>query len=201
VLASLALAGACDGGDRDASDGRRATRVAAAGVPLAQPATGFRRECEDAASSLGFAVPCPTKLPLVGGKPVDCSDTCVVTGGNDKIFFLNIEGYDAAPSSQAVRHMIVEAREVDRAPPSPCAGGTPTGRTTIVGREVALLDCPPRTAELERQIMHAEGAHTEHILGYWDEKGVREVVSVHGATEANTLLLRQVVASIEIVQP
>jgi hypothetical protein len=66
---------------------------------------------------------------------------------------------------------------------------------------VTLLDCPPRTPEVDRQIMHGEGAHVEHVLGYWDEHGIRYVVSVHGATDSNKSLLAHVIASIEIVEP
>ena len=97
--------------------------------------------------------------------------------------------------------MIVEARGLDRVPPSPCAGGAPAGTIEVFGRAVAVLHCPPLTTEVARQVTHGEGAHAEHVLGYWDEKGVRFVVSVHGATEANTSLLRAVIASIKIVQP
>jgi hypothetical protein len=49
--------------------------------------------------------------------------------------------------------------------------------------------------------MHGEGAHVEHVLGYWDEHGIRYVVSVHGATDSNKSLLAHVIASIEIVEP
>ena len=65
---------------------------------------------------------------------------------------------------------------------------------------MTLLDCPPRTPDVDLQIMHGEGAHVEHVLGYWDEHGIRYVASVHGATDANTSLLKQVIASIEIVE-
>jgi hypothetical protein len=144
------------------------------------------------------------QVPLIKGKRVDCSGPCVVMAGGgetlDRIFFLNVDGYDAAPSSPPVHHMIIEARKVDRAPPSPCAGGAPAGTVVVKGREVTLLDCPPRTPEVDRQIMHGEGAHVEHVLGYWDENGIRYVVSVHGATDSNKSLLAQVIASIEIVE-
>jgi hypothetical protein len=144
------------------------------------------------------------QVPLIKGKRVDCSGPCVVMAGGgetlDRIFFLNVDGYDAAPSSPPVHHMIIEARKVDRAPPSPCAGGAPAGTVVVKGREVTVLDCPPRTPEVDRQIMHGEGAHVEHVLGYWDENGIRYVVSVHGATDSNKSLLAQVIASIEIVE-
>ena len=49
--------------------------------------------------------------------------------------------------------------------------------------------------------MHGEGAHTGHVLGYWDENGIRYVVSIHGATEPNQEFLQQIIASIEIIEP
>jgi hypothetical protein len=197
VLVSGAFAVGCDG---DASSTQKPTTAA---VPLTASAPGLRRQCENAATSLGFAVPCPTKVPLVDGKPADCSGSCVVRAGGgetlDTIFFLNVEGFDRGPVSEPVRHLIVEARRIERAPPSPCYGGVPAGTFRVNGRAVMVLDCPSRTPEAEARIMHGEGAHTEHILGYWDEGGVRNVVSVHGATEQNRSLLRRVVSSIQII--
>jgi hypothetical protein len=66
---------------------------------------------------------------------------------------------------------------------------------------LALLDCPPSTPKSQGATRHGEGAHAGHVLGYWDEGGVRYVVSVHGATKPIRELLRQVVSSIEIVGP
>jgi hypothetical protein len=165
-------------------------------IPLAMPAPGLRQQCENAAALLGFAVPCPTTLPLVKGKPIDCSDACVAMAGTNRVFFLNIDGYD--PASKTIHHMIVEARAVDRVPPAPCANGIPAGSANIRGREVTVLECP-NAAKLQGQIMHGEGAHSEHVLAYWDENGVRHAVSVHGATKPNTSLVQEVIASIEIV--
>jgi hypothetical protein len=190
---------ACSAG-RDTSGEGSSTST----VRLASPLPGFRRQCEDAAASLGFAVPCPKRLPLVSGKPIDCSGPCVSTGGSgealDRIFFLNVEGYDGGPS-ETVRHLIVEARRLERAPPSPCYGGVAAGKLKVDHREATLLDCPPLTLSAGAVIMHGEGAHARHLLGYWDEGGVRYVVSVHGSTKPHPRLLRQLVASIEIIEP
>jgi hypothetical protein len=172
---------------------------------LANPLPGFRRQCEDAAASLGFPVPCPKRLPLVSGKPIGCSGLCVATAGSgetlDRIFFLNVEGYDGGPSSETVHHLIVEARRIERAPPSPCYGGVAAGKLKVNRQEVTLLDCPPLVLSEGAMIAHGEGAHAGHLLGYWDEGGIRDVVSVHGSTKPHRRLLRQLVASIEIIEP
>jgi hypothetical protein len=198
VLVSIAIAVGCDGGD-----GSSTQKPATPTVPLTASAPALRRQCENAAASLGFTVPCPTKVPLLKGRPADCSGSCVVMAGSaetlDTIFFLNVEGYDSGQVSETVRHLIVEGRRVERAPPSPCYGGVPAGTFTVDRRVVMVLECPPRTPEAEAKIMHGEGAHTEHVLGYWDEGRVRNVVSVHGSTEPNRSLLRRVASSIEIV--
>jgi hypothetical protein len=195
VLVSVAIAVGCDDDDSQ--------KPATSTVPLTASAPGLRRQCENAAASLGFAVPCPTKVPLLAGKPADCSGSCVAMAGGgetlDMIFFLNVEGYDSGEASETVRHLIVEGRRVERAPPSPCYGGVPDRTFTVNGGEVTLLECPPATPEAEARIMHGEGAHTEHLLVYWDEGGVRNVVSVHGSTKPNRSLLRRVVSSIEII--
>jgi hypothetical protein len=174
-------------------------------VRLASPRPGFRRQCEDAAASLGFAVPCPKRLPLVSGKPIDCSGPCVATAGGgetlDRIFFLNVEGYDGGPSSETVRHLIVEARRIERAPPSPCYGGVAAGRLKVNRREVTVLDCPPMAPGAATMVMHGERAHAGHLLAYWAESAIRNVVSVHGATGPNRSLLRLLVSSIEVIAP
>jgi hypothetical protein len=192
------MAVGCDSGGASSTE-----QPAASTVPLTAATPGLRRQCKDAAASLGFAVPCPTKVPVLEGKPADCSGSCVVMAGGgetlDTIFFLNVEGYDSGQVSEPVRHLVVEARRVERAPPSPCYGGLPAGNFTVGGREVRQLECPARTPEAEARIMHGEGAHAEHVLGYWDEGGVRNVVSVHGSTKPNRSLLRRLLSSIAII--
>jgi hypothetical protein len=174
-------------------------------VRLARPLPSFRRQCEEAAPALGLAIPCPRRLPLIGGRRIDCDGNCVAAAGGgqtfDMIFFLNVEGYDNEESPETVRHVIVEARRIERAPPSPCYEGGPAGSLRTNGRDVTVLECPPATSRAQGATRHGEGAHAGHVLGYWDEGGVRYVVSVHGATKPNRELLRRVVSSIEIIGP
>jgi hypothetical protein len=175
-------------------------------VALTKPAPGLAHQCRDAAKSLGFAVPCPTRLPLVGGKPVDCAGSCIaIAGGEDteaRIFFLNVEGYDANESApEAVRHLIVEARKAPDAPPNPCYGGFPAGAVRANGQDVAVLECPPDSPQAQANIRHGEGAHIEHLLAYWDADGVRYVVSVHRTAVGTRVLLEHLVSTIELVGP
>jgi hypothetical protein len=215
VCALVVLTGvACADGDSPASsksDPGRSTATDGAtedvtGVPLAEPAPGLAQQCRSAARSLGFAVPCPTKLPLVAGEPVDCSGDCVGLAGERgaevRGFFLNVEGYDAkAGAPETVRHLIVEAQNAQDAPPSPCYEGVPAGALETNGQEVALLECPPDSPQARANIRHGEGAHIEHLLAYWDSHGIRYVASVHRTTAGDRALLERLVSSIELIGP
>jgi hypothetical protein len=192
-----------DPGRSTATDG--ATEEVA-GVPLAEPAPGLAQQCRSAARSLGFAVPCPTRLPLVAGEPVDCSGDCIGLAGERgvevRVFFLNIEGYDAnAGAPETVRHLIVEAQRAQDAPPSPCYEGVPAGALEANGQQVALLECPPDSPQARANIRHGEGAHIQHLLAYWDNHGIRYVVSVHRTTAGDRPLLERLVSSIELIGP
>ncbi len=209
------VAVACADGDSPASpksDPGRSTAPEGAteevsGVPLADPAPGLAQQCWSAARSLGFAVPCPTRLPLVVGEPVDCSGDCIGLAGERgvevRVFFLNVEGYDAnAGAPETIRHLIVEAQRAQDAPPRPCFEGVPAGALQASGREVALLQCPPDSPQARANIRHGEGAHVEHLLAYWDSHGIRYVVSVHRTTAGDRpLLLERLVSSIELIGP
>jgi hypothetical protein len=114
----LAAVGCADGdpgasstAGRDRSTAEDGVIEEASGVPLAEPTPGLAQQCLGAARFLGFAVPCPTSLPLVGGEPVDCSGDCIGIAGERGTevlgFFLNIEGYDGNPGApETVRHLI-----------------------------------------------------------------------------------------------
>ena len=206
------VAVACADGDSPASlksDPGRSTDGATeevTGVPLAEPASGLAQQCRSAARSLGFAVPCPTRLPLVAGEPVDCSGDCIGLAGERgaevRVFFLNVEGYDAnAGGPETVRHLIVEAQRAQDAPPSPCYEGVPAGVLEANGQEVALLECPPDSPQARANIRHGEGAHIEHLLAYWDSHGIRYVVSVHRTSAGDRPLLERLVSSIELIGP
>jgi hypothetical protein len=211
ALAVILLNG-CSRNDRPptADDDRPRSDIATdviGGVPLAQPAAELARQCRDAAARLRFAVPCPTTLPLVAGDRPSCPASCVATAAAGEteeahIYFLNLDSYDTEPGApQAVRHLIIGARKEQDAPPTPCYDGTPAGDLDLNATQVALLDCPPSSPEAEANNRHGQGAHAEHVLGYWDTEGVRYTVSVHGTTDDSRALLEHLIASIELVEP
>jgi hypothetical protein len=40
------------------------------------------------------------------------------------------------------------------------------------GIELVLLECPPSSAASPANNRHREAVHAEHLLGYWDSRGV-----------------------------
>lgn len=215
ALAAALAAGACthtDAEPRSSSTQRPApaTTVGAENVtdaPVLAPAgPGLVQQCQQAATTLGFAVPCPTRLPLIAGQPVDCLASCVGTAGGGEteaqIFVLDVDSYDDDQRpAEAVSHLVIEARRQQDAPPNPCFQGAPAGQLEANGLQVILLACPPRTLEAEADMRHGEGAHAEHLLGYWDDHGTRYVVSVHGTTDDHRSLLEQLISSIQLTVP
>jgi hypothetical protein len=101
----------------------------------------------------------------------------------------------------AARHLTIEAFKAEEAPPSPCYEGVPAGTLDANGLEVVLLECPPSSEASQASIRHGEGVHAEHLLGYWDSRGVHYAVSVHRTPDRRSTLLERVVSSIEIVGP
>jgi hypothetical protein len=65
-----------------------------------------------------------------------------------------------------------------------------------------LLLCPDRDdlpEDAAAEIRHGEGAHSGHVLGYWDADAVRYVVSVHGTSAASRDLIERIVEDLDIV--
>jgi hypothetical protein len=203
AMACVALVTGCRAGEHDAGDAPTTTTSVVGPVELAASTVGTERRCEEAAASLGYRVPCPALLPPVDAQPADaCPETCTAQAGSqatlDTIFFLDVSNYDTSGSGP-VRHLIVEARRIERAPPDPCFGATSVGQEEAGPRVLSLLQCGASTSDAEAVIEHGEGAHAEHLLGFWDEGGVRYVVSVHGSTPPDQDLLVAVAASIDLV--
>ena len=66
---------------------------------------------------------------------------------------------------------------------------------------VTEFNCPEDSVIVQREAMHGEGAHAGHLLFEWNEDGVDYLASAHGHTSVNRDLLRNVVRSMELVQP
>jgi hypothetical protein len=184
---------------------------------LVDASDALRRQCVAAAGQLGFAVPCPGRVPALRGAAMDCSRPrlmqpgespalCVSLAGERpaEIFFVDFAGFDVPAAYVGIDgkpegHLIVEARRRADSPPRPCFDGVERATPPIAGRRVTRYACPGGSARMERLIRHGEGAHTEHVLFAWSVSGIDYVASAHGDTAANARLLTQVVESTDIV--
>jgi hypothetical protein len=158
--------------------------------------------CEEAARQLGFAVPCPTKVPTRGGEPVVCKLPCgKLSAGGHPLFFMEFVGFDAPTGINSRDHIIIEGRSLDEAPQEPC----------VEGRRVADLDAPPATVfdcpeapslAAANHIAHGEGAQIGHLLASWEVDDIRYAVSIHGGdSNAAREALRQLRSYIALVAP
>ena len=199
LVLAMGCAGAPTGGGAAAPSSSAAPVAAAPRLVSAPPA--LRDECEKAAAELGFAVPCPSQVPVTAGEPATCRGSCVAKAGGgetlDDIFFLEVADFDGGDVLGPVAHLAIEARRVDRAPPVPCYGGSVSERFTVPG--VTVLECPDSSADSQAHAQHGEGVHEGHLLGYWDVDGVRYVVSVHEASTLSQQFLTEVVDGVELV--
>jgi hypothetical protein len=201
LLLAVTLA-ACSGGDREAenspaqtsggtvSEAQIGTAADAGQTPIELVPTdaGLLRGCRQAAAILGFAVPCPTRLPPTSAPirceiPSDFSDAevkpkegCALGGG----FILE-------PENPAVAHLVIEGSRDGFQ--SDCGERDPHRRVAVRGYEALLIDCPATA-----------GLHAGHVLLRWVEQGTFVTVSSHGHTDVNRQVIRDIGAGIEIVR-
>ena len=205
-LAVAIVVGGCSSAQQSSTEEPSpATAAPAETVPktaLLPAAETLRFQCEQAAVELGFAVPCPSQLPTVDGAAPTCPVSCVgQAGGGDtlhEVFFLGVADFDGADRLGSTRHLVVEARRLADAPLLPCFGGVDANDAHPTMR---LLTCVESSAELQANVQHGEGAHAGHILGYWDDAGVRYSISVHGDGDQNRMLVNEVFEAISLVGP
>jgi hypothetical protein len=205
----LVLVGCTD--DSSKSDARET-------VPrLVDASDALQRQCVAAAEKLGFAVPCPRRVPALRGAAMDCSRPRLMQSGESRapcvglagerpaeIFFVDFTGFDVPAAYVGIDgkregHLIIEARRHADSPPRPCFDGVEREAPPIAGRPITRYACPSRSARMERLIRHGEGAHTDHVLFAWGGSGIDYVASAHGDTAANARLITQIVESIDIV--
>ena len=205
---ALLLVGCSGDADDEALPGERSTTTAEVldVIPLSDAPAALVSECQAAATHLGFAVPCPTRVPRVGGAPASCEGGCVSRGGAEEtlheLFSFDVADFVGGEALGPVRHVRLEARRLQDVPPVACYDGVPAdAEAPDVRPGATVLHCPDATAESQANTRHGEGAHAGHLLAYWDQDGVRYVVSVHGTSSAAERLLSQLAQNIDVVDP
>jgi hypothetical protein len=123
-----------------------------------------------------------------------------------RVFFLDFEDFDVPRGYKGVAggpvgHLFIEARKLTDSPKNPCIGSKQVEETDIKGWRTTLYICPNDSSYIERVARHGEGANVGHVLMEWKSMGVDYLASVHGHITTNVRLLRQLVASMIVVQP
>jgi hypothetical protein len=167
------------------------------GVRLAPAATALLASCRRAADRLGFAVPCPTLLPLPASGPAP-SAVCEAGECSNELYWFGMEGYlvpsgfTGAPGTLGALSVLASddprvAAGVERwcpdqrrLPANPALGGRPVFGTCPAG---------------------FQGWATESLLLRWSRKGTDVTLGLRGASEANRRLLVRLAGSLRLVPP
>lgn len=184
---------------------------APADVALVASTEAFRQQCRTAALSLGFAVPCPTRVVARAGKPFACKPLPIPTTlplcvGPEHDFFLEWTRFDVPATfvgvdGKAAGHVIIHAGLARNSPPVPCIGGLVIGAISVLASRATEYRCPPDSPFIERTATHGEGAYTSHVLVIWRRDGIDYIVSSHGYGAASVTLMKDLAASIALVAP
>jgi hypothetical protein len=168
------------------------------GVRLAPAGTALLTSCRRAADRLGFAVPCPTLLPLPASGPAP-SGVCEAGECGNKLYWFGMEGYlvpsgfTGAPGSLGALSVLASddprvaagmerwCPDQRRLPATPALGGRPP----------VLGTCPAGF----------QGWATESLLLRWSRQGTYVTLGLRGASEANRRLLVRLAESLRLVPP
>lgn len=159
---------------------------------LAVVDAGLSRGCQEAADALGFAVPCPTRVPGTSGD-VECKTPGAFSGAEvtPKFGCVLGEGFILEPrirSSEAgatISHFVIEA--------------APGGR--LCTRESATALTVRDAAVYLAQCDQEGGLHSEHVAAVWELEGIQYIVSAHDWTAYNQRAVLETVRHIELLDP
>lgn len=168
------------------------------GVRLAPAGPALLASCRRAAGRLGFAVPCPTLLPLPASGPAPAA-VCEAGDCRDNLYWFGMEGYvvpsgfTGAPGHLGALSVLASSDpriaagverwcpDQRRLPAVPALGGRPP----------VLGTCPAGF----------QGWATESLLLRWSRGGTYVTFGLRGASEANRRLLLRLAESLRLVPP
>jgi hypothetical protein len=165
-------------------------------VRLVLSSSGFRRQCQQAADVLGFAVPClgllPASLPAAASRRF-CDRQFLCVPGEGFVFEerrLVVPPDDMGLDGQGQGRLAIAAAKQVAAFPVACLGGRKVATIQVRGRRGSLYECSPEA-----------GAHFGGVMLRWREAGVVMAVSLHGHNEVNRRLVVALAAHTETVLP
>ncbi len=122
------------------------------------------------------------------------------------VFALELNSFDVPAGyvgvgGKAVGHLFIEARFHEYSPLSPCIGASRLQLLRVGPWTATEYSCPEDSLTVQREAMHGEGAFAGHLLLEWSQNAVDYLVSAHGHTAENLLLLKELVGSVTLVSP
>ncbi len=179
-------------------------------VRLVAANASTRTLCIAAAQSVGFAVPCPSRVPTRAGQPLSCTPLPIPTTlplcvGLPHDFFMEWTDFDVPSDFVGVDgkpagHVIIHAALVRNSPPVPCIDAVKLRSVTVGASSAIEYQCPPDSPRIERLAQHGEGAYAGHLTLAWARRGIEYLVSSHGFGDASRNLAEELARSINLVQ-
>jgi hypothetical protein len=168
------------------------------GVRLAPAGPALLASCRRAAERLGFAVPCPTLLPLPATGPVPAA-VCEAGDCRDNLYWFGMEGYlvpsgfTGAPGNLGALSVLAsDDPRVAAGSERWCPDQRRLPATPALGeRRPVLGTCPAGF----------QGWATESLLLRWSRQGTYVTLGLRGASQANRRLLVRLAESLRLVPP
>ena len=154
--------------------------------------------CAADAAELGWAVPCPSALPV--GAEGGCADGSCISidqeSGLRTTYFEAIFGDDGPVPGHLVLGAHPDGADDRRDPP--CFRAEPLPALVTSAGEEEMFHCAGRPDE---GFQHGEASHMDHDLVRWVEDGIVYIVSLHAGADDTRAVLRHLRDSIELVEP
>jgi hypothetical protein len=166
-----------------------------AGIYLEPTPSDLTVMCREAAMQLGYAVPCPTRLPAPSSSARCLADGCRFAGG----FVMEVRGFPVPPGwcDGCDAHLVLAA--------APAGARTAAPLVTCDGLPGSAAPEQPAT-RFERcpdgppWVPNAGGLpHEEHTLTRWRRGGIDYAISVEGFNPTHADVLRQLAHDLDYV--
>jgi hypothetical protein len=166
------------------------------GVRLVPSSTKLRRQCQEAANLLGFAVPCPMLVPASSpgvAPPRFCDPRFLCVPGDGFLFedrWLAVPPDHLGVDGQGRGRLAIAAATRITAFPVACLGGLKLTTIEVRGTRGNLYERSPQA-----------GVHFGGVMLRWRDAGVVMAVSLNGHNELNQRLVVALATHMEAVLP
>lgn len=182
--------------------------VLAGGIYLEPTRAPTAQACANLAGNVGFAVPCPTRLPTPSFGPTCVGSSCMLTAGSGEGVVIEHRAFEVPAEwpNDGTPQVFVTAAEIQReradgtlqvrGDPAlvACHRDDPVAATS----RARFVNCAPG----QTWIPHIQGEpHESHTAAFWRDDSVVYAASVEGHGQAAQELLHALIDGIEYVAP